>query len=68
MTQKVIKIGSSAGVTIPKKQLEELGLKIGDQVDLGDIKPAGKTLKDFSKELDNFMDTHEQDLQNLARR
>jgi len=32
MTQKVLKVGSSAAVTIPKKSLEELGLKIGDGV------------------------------------
>ena len=32
MTQKIIKIGKSAGVTIPKKELERLGLKPGDQV------------------------------------
>jgi putative addiction module antidote len=32
MTQKVLKVGSSAAVTIPKKSLEELGLKIGDEV------------------------------------
>lgn len=32
MTQKVLKVGSSAAVTIPKKSLEELGLKIGDDV------------------------------------
>jgi len=32
MTQKVLKVGSSAAVTIPKKSLAELGLKIGDMV------------------------------------
>ncbi|OGG37564.1 hypothetical protein A2110_02435 [Candidatus Jorgensenbacteria bacterium GWA1_54_12] len=32
MTQKVLKVGSSAAVTIPKKSLEELGLRIGDKV------------------------------------
>jgi len=32
MTQKVLKVGSSAAVTIPKKSLEELGLKPGDEV------------------------------------
>lgn len=32
MAQKVLKVGSSAAVTIPKKSLEELGLKIGDTV------------------------------------
>ena len=34
MTQKVLKVGSSAAVTIPKKSLEELGLKIGDRVSI----------------------------------
>ena len=32
MTQKVLKVGSSAAVTILKKSLEELGLKPGDRV------------------------------------
>lgn len=32
MTQKVLRVGSSAAVTIPKKSLEELGLQIGDSV------------------------------------
>ena len=32
MTQKVLKVGSSAAVTIPKKSLAVLGLKIGDRV------------------------------------
>jgi len=32
MTQKLLKVGSSAAVTIPKKSLKELGLKLGDEV------------------------------------
>ena len=32
MAQKVLKVGSSAAVTIPKKSLKELGLEIGDEV------------------------------------
>ena len=32
MDQKIIQIGSSAGVTIPKKGMEELGVKVGDEV------------------------------------
>jgi putative addiction module antidote len=32
MTQKVLKVGSSAAVTIPKRSLAELGLKPGDSV------------------------------------
>lgn len=67
MTQKVIKIGSSAGVTIPKKQLKELGISIGDEVDIN-IKPKSVKLQDFSKELDGFMDTYQKDLKSLAGR
>ena len=32
MAQKVIKVGSSAAVTIPKHIMKKLGLKIGDPV------------------------------------
>lgn len=32
MTQKVLRVGSSAAVTIPKASLADLGLKIGDRV------------------------------------
>lgn len=32
MTQKVLRVGSSAAVTIPKKFLGELSWKIGDKV------------------------------------
>ena len=34
MTQKVLKVGTSAAVTIPKQSLVELGLKIGDSVNV----------------------------------
>ena len=34
MTQKVVKVGSSAAVIIPKRSLEELGIKIGDRVSI----------------------------------
>lgn len=32
MLQKVLKVGTSAAITIPKKSLEELGIAIGDKV------------------------------------
>lgn len=67
MTQKVIKIGSSAGVTIPKKQLKELGIAIGDEVDIK-ITPKSAKLQGFSQELDGFMDKYQNDLRNLADR
>ena len=33
-TQKIIKIGDSAGVTIPAKELKRAGLKPGDEIDI----------------------------------
>jgi antitoxin component of MazEF toxin-antitoxin module len=67
MTQKIIKIGSSAGVTIPKKQLQELGLAIGDEIDIA-IKPKAAQHVQYLQELEKFMDTYDQDLKNLAQR
>ncbi len=32
MTQKVLKVGSSAAVTIPKEALKSLGVRVGDSV------------------------------------
>ena len=34
MTQKLLRVGTSAAVTIPKGSLRELGLKIGDGVNV----------------------------------
>ncbi len=67
MTQKIIQIGSSAGVTIPKKQLKELGLAIGDEINI-EIRPTRADLKEFADELDKFMHVYDQDLKNLSRR
>lgn len=41
MTQKVLKVGSSAAVTIPARSLRELGLKIGDEVHVEVDRHAG---------------------------
>lgn len=69
MVQKIIKIGSSAGVTIPKKQLEELGIAIGDEVKLT-IEPvasSGKHAK-LMQEYEKFVKQYGQTLKNLANR
>jgi len=44
MAQKVLKVGSSAAVTIPKKSLEELGLKVGDKVTVDFDKKSGSVV------------------------
>jgi antitoxin component of MazEF toxin-antitoxin module len=69
MTQKIIKIGSSAGVTIPKKQLEDLGIKIGDVIDIA-IKPVAKTKADREviEWTDTFIKKYRSALEALAKK
>ncbi len=67
MAQKIIRIGSSAGVTIPKKKLEKLNLKIGDEAEVT-VKPSSKNLESYARKLEAFMDEYEEDLKNLAQR
>ena len=76
MTQKVLKVGSSAAVTIPKKSLEELGLQIGDRVIVAvdkkrktvTIRPAvrvDRELLDWTKE---FVEKYRPALEALAKK
>jgi antitoxin component of MazEF toxin-antitoxin module len=72
MTYKLIKIGSSTGVIIPKKQLDEKAVSAGDEITLN-FEPIKKTEKQnkhekFMRDLEKFMDTYDQDLKNLAKR
>lgn len=78
MTQKVLKVGDSAAVTIPKKSLEELGLKIGDRVRV-EVDPQKKVvairplnhLSSADKHIANltykFINRYRKDLEALAR-
>ena len=77
MTQKLLKVGSSAAVTIPKKSLKELGLKIGDEVrvDVDQtrktvlIKPATKLSaadEKIARLTLNFINRYRRDLEALA--
>lgn len=68
MIQKIIRIGSSAGVTIPKEQLDELGLKVGDNVKLK-LEPVKQSKYDkLMSEYDAFVVEYGQTLKNLADR
>ena len=58
MTQKVLKIGSSAGITIPKKTLKELGIKIGDEVEVS-IRPVQKVEKEVLDWTDRFIEQYQ---------
>ncbi len=68
MNVKIIKIGSSAGTIIPKKQLDELGLSVGDEARLS-LEPirSSKHTK-LLREYDAFVGQYGQTLKNLADR
>ena len=76
MTQKLLKVGSSAAVTIPKKSLKELGLKIGDEVRVNVntrektvlIEPAQKVSKELIAWIDAFIKRYRPALIALARK
>ena len=78
MTQKVLRVGTSAAVTIPKHSLQELGIKIGDRVSLTinkqqrtvAIRPTD-TLSDedthIARLAHRFIQRYRKDLEELAR-
>ncbi len=79
MTQKVLRVGSSAAVTIPKKSLEELGLKPGDEVIVEvdrkskavSIRPSQKMTRRrerITKLTLNFINRYRKDLEALAKK
>lgn len=76
MTQKVLKVGDSAAVTIPKKFLLELGLKIGDQVTIQVdkqkrvvvISPLLKVDKELLDWTGKFVEKYRPALEALARK
>ena len=69
--QKVIKIGSSRGVTLPARDLRALGIRDGDEVRLTvekvkSIEQADKLL--LSQDYDDFKKQYGETLKNLADR
>jgi len=76
MAQKIIKIGSSIGITIPRKSAEELGLTVGDSVTLAvdaerkvfSIRPERESVrqKKITELTLNFIERYRKDLEALA--
>lgn len=77
MIQKILRVGTSAAVTLPKASLEALGMQIGDQVEVN-IKNDAVTVRLAKKksarekkitELSlNFIERYRKDLESLARK
>ena len=64
MMQKLLKVGYSAAVTIPKKSLKELGLKIGDEVCV-DVDKGRKEVVEWT---DRFINQYRSVLEVLAKK
>lgn len=68
-TQKIIKIGSSQGITIPAKDLRALGLGAGDEIEIV-ARPKVPHASDASvvKAANALLKRFDQDFKNLAER
>ena len=79
MIQKVLKVGTSAAVTIPKKSLKEFGINIGDNIKIDfdkknqaiSIKPINVMSEKDTKIAKlglNFINRYRKDLEALAQK
>jgi len=69
--QKIIKIGSSGGVTIPAKELKRQNIAYGDEVEVT-VRPLHKNSVSGDQEMldaaKRILSDYKQDFQNLAER
>ncbi len=68
-TQKVIKIGTSRGVTIPAKDLKALGVETGDDLEI--IVSKKSRVADDTQVVEvanSILERYKQDFRNLADR
>lgn len=68
--QKVIKIGTSGGVTIPAKELKRQNIAFGDEVEVV-VRPVRKTDPDDAQVIGaakSILKEYKQDFKNLAER
>lgn len=76
MIQKVLQVGGSAAVTIPKRSLEELDLEIGDRVNVEVdkknktvmIKPLVKVDRELLDWTKKFIEKYRPALEALAKK
>ena len=68
--QKVIKIGSSGGVTIPAKDLKRQNINFGDEVEVI-VRPLNRLSGEDQKVLDaakKILSEYKQDFENLSQK
>lgn len=68
--QKVIKIGSSGGVTIPAKELKRQNIKFGDEVEVivRPLKAVGTDDQKVVQAAKNILKEYKNDFSNLSQR
>jgi len=67
--QKIIRIGSSKGTTLPAKQLKELGVDVGDEVRITIERVSGAAPhQELMEEYNTFKKQYDDTLRNLANR
>lgn len=66
-TQKIIRIGTSSGVTIPAKQLKKMGAKPGDTLEIS-FKLANEPKDELASEYAAFTKQYGETLKHLAHR
>jgi antitoxin component of MazEF toxin-antitoxin module len=67
--QKIIKIGSSKGVTLPAKDLKRLGVDVDDEIRIT-VESIDKKApqQDLMREYEAFVEQYDETLKNLADR
>ncbi len=71
MTQKILKVGGSMTITIPKKSLKELGLRPGDKIKVEKVRPSTKLFKHQQRIAEltfGFINRYRKDLEALAKK
>lgn len=66
--QKIIRIGSSKGTTLPAKQLKQLGVDVGDEVEITIRRLDSPTVNSATKVAESILDRYTEDFKNLANR
>lgn len=66
--QKIIRIGSSKGTTLPAKQLKQLGVDVGDEVEITIRTIETKQEGSATAVADSLLNRYSEDFKNLADR
>jgi antitoxin component of MazEF toxin-antitoxin module len=67
MKQKIIQVGDSTAVIVPKKLLTEQGLKVGDEAEI-ELRPAFKASQEIHELTQSIISKYRPALKELAKR